>query len=28
VGVPDPQYFNKLARRFLGRNPTAVRARP
>lgn len=26
VGVPDPQYFNKLARRFMGASPTAIRA--
>ena len=25
VGVADPQYFNKLVRRFMGANPTAVR---
>jgi AraC-like DNA-binding protein len=25
VGVPDPHYFNKLVRRFMGANPSAVR---
>jgi AraC-like DNA-binding protein len=25
VGVPDPHYFNKLVRRFLGSNPTRIR---
>ncbi|MDQ8757117.1 helix-turn-helix transcriptional regulator [Sphingosinicella sp. LHD-64] len=25
-GIPDPQHFNKLARRFLGASPSAVRA--
>jgi transcriptional regulator GlxA family with amidase domain len=25
VGVRDPQYFNKLVRRFLGDSPTAIR---
>jgi AraC-like DNA-binding protein len=27
VGAPDPQYFNKLVRRFLGDSPSAVRRR-
>jgi AraC-like DNA-binding protein len=27
VGVPDPQYFNKLARRFMGDSPSGVRRR-
>jgi AraC-like DNA-binding protein len=27
VGVPDPHYFNKLVRRFLGDSPTGVRRR-
>ena len=27
VGVPDPHYFNKLVRRFLGDSPTLVRRR-
>jgi len=27
VGIPDPQHFNKTVRRFLGANPTAIRAR-
>ena len=28
VGVPDPQYFNKLVRRFLGQSPSSIREEP
>lgn len=27
VGIGDPQYFNKLARRFLGQSPSSIRRR-